>query len=170
MHINWRIAKSYSGFILNYITGYKKGTEIFFYITPCLFCINWIITTSFYKKLNLHISLCHICREKIENKKITTYSNFCVCGTKYRDLFWKIYASISTPAILIKCVCVTGALLLIGLCSSRSTNWFRFNSIVTNEQYLFAIRRTMDTLINNDNIITNKIYRALKALTLNSVY
>lgn len=50
--------------------GVQKGNRnIFFNITPCLFCINWIITTSFYKKLNLHISLCHICREKIENKK-----------------------------------------------------------------------------------------------------
>lgn len=69
MYINWRIVKSYFGFILNYIMGYKKGIEIFFYIIFCLFCINWVIIISFYKKLNFYILLCYICCEKIENKK-----------------------------------------------------------------------------------------------------
>lgn len=47
--------------------GVQKGNRnIFLYNS--LFILYWVITTSFYKKLNLHISLCHICREKIENK------------------------------------------------------------------------------------------------------
>lgn len=33
--------------------GVQKGNGNIFDITPCLFCINWIITTCFYPKLNL---------------------------------------------------------------------------------------------------------------------
>lgn len=33
--------------------GVQKGIRTIFYVTSCLFCINWVITTSFYQKLNL---------------------------------------------------------------------------------------------------------------------
>lgn len=44
--------------------GVQKGNRNIFYITPCLFCINWIMTTSFYKKIESpYITMPHMSRK-----------------------------------------------------------------------------------------------------------